>query len=394
MGALLSGGIDSSLVTGALTKDRTDRVPTFNVRFSDKQFDETWAAVAVAAHYQTEHRTLNMEDHQGTWDGITQLLLHAGQPFADTSIFACNLVCRLLRQHVTVALSGDGGDEGYGGYDQFWQLKWILGLQTVPHPMVGLMSIAMRGLAAAGCARFTLAQRIKQLAGADDAAIVQHLLCWIRDEEHRQLCLDDDLLPVRRWFEPHWERELPKRASRVERLSALLTEAHLRVNLPNCYLFKVDTASMKESLEVRVPMLDEDLIGFGLSLPHRLKATGRTSKLVLREVARRRLPPDVANKPKRGFGVPVDRWVDPDFKVQLRDRLLGPSSALPEFFHPHVYRPVVDAFCNERPCPGITRQGLFQRATMLLAIDLAMDTSGNCQAAEATRLTQTVNTAL
>ena len=87
--------------------------------------------------------------------------------------------------------------------------------------------------------------------------------------------------------------------------------------LPNDFLFKVDTASMRESLEVRVPMLDEDLFAFGLSLPHRLKVNGRTCKRVLREVAKRRLPPAVANKPKWGFGIPVDTWVDADFKARL-----------------------------------------------------------------------------
>ena len=95
--------------------------------------------------------------------------------------------------------------------------------------------------------------------------------------------------------------------------------------LPNDFLFKVDTASMKESLEVRVPMLDEDLFALGLSLPHHLKAEGRTCKRVLRAVAQRRLPRRVANKTKLGFGIPVDTWVNADLKTRLRDTLLGSS---------------------------------------------------------------------
>ena len=97
-------------------------------------------------------------------------------------------------------------------------------------------------------------------------------------------------------------------------------------------------ASMKEGLEVRVPMLDEDLMAFGLSLPHSLKVSHGTAKRVLRGVAERQLPSKVANKPKWGFGVPVDRWVDLDFKVALRDRLLGISSRLPEIFYPKELR--------------------------------------------------------
>jgi asparagine synthase (glutamine-hydrolysing) len=143
--------------------------------------------------------------------------------------------------------------------------------------------------------------------------------------------------------------------------------------LANDFLFKVDTASMKESLEVRVPMLDEDLFAFGLSLSHYLKVNGRTCKRVLRAVAERRLPSAVANKPKMGFGIPVDVWVDTDFKVRLRDTLLGHSSMLSEFFRPEAYRPIVEAFCDGRPCPGISRGGLYQRAIMLLSIYVALE---------------------
>ena len=151
------------------------------------------------------------------------------------------------------------------------------------------------------------------------------------------------------------------------------TEVNTRLVLPNDFLFKVDTASMKESLEVRVPMLDEELFAFGLSLPHRLKVNGRTCKRVLRAIAQRNLPPKVANKPKMGFGIPVDAWVNADFKARLRDVLLGPSSKLPEFFRSEAYRPVVEAFCDGHPCRGVSREGLYQRAIMLLSVQLAQD---------------------
>jgi asparagine synthase (glutamine-hydrolysing) len=217
-----------------------------------------------------------------------------------------------------------------------------------------------------------LPQRLKELAGADDTSIIQNLLCWVREEEHRHLCQDMAALPVRRLFEPQWEHDLLPYASRLERLSAHATEIYTRLLLPNDFLFKVDTASMRESLEVRVPMLDEALFAFGLSLPHSLKVKGQIGKRVLRAVAKSWLPPAVASKPKRGFEIPVDNWVHADFKIRLRDTLLGPSSQLPEFFRPEVYRPLVEAFCEGRPCPGISRQGLYQRAIMLLSVHLAL----------------------
>ncbi len=374
LGALLSGGIDSSLVSAVAQNAHDSGIRTFNVRFSEKEYDETWAAEAVAKHLGSLHTTLDMDSVQGTWDRISDLLLQAGQPFADTSLFAVNAVCRLMRQHVTVALSGDGGDEAFGGYNLYWHLALIAYLQRLPvlawqvAAAAGLVPLAHFGLVPAHWP-----QRFTELAGADDIAVIQELLTWVREAEHRRLCLDDGkVLPIRRLFEPQWEYRLPRGTSRIERLSSLATEANVRLDLANDFLFKVDTASMKESLEFRVPMLDENLFAFGLSLPHRLKVKGRTRKRVLRGVADRRLPRAVAKKPKMGFGIPVDTWVDAEFKTRLRDTLLGPASRLPDFFRPEAYRPIVKTFCEGRPFHGVSRGGLYQRVIMLLSVELTM----------------------
>ncbi len=376
LGTLLSGGIDSSLVSAAAQKALNGGLQTFNVRFSENGYDETWAAVEAAQHIGSCHETLEIEDNQGTWEHVTDLLLHAGQPFADTSLFAVNAVCKLMRRHVTVALSGDGGDEGFGGYDLYWQIARIARWQTLPESFWRQGSLLLKPLAGLGIVREHLPQRAREIAGADDTTLIQDLFCWVHDEELEALWRSEDMLPVRRFFEPKWKYCLPRSSSRLERLSMHTTEVNIRLVLANDFLFKVDTASMMESLEVRVPMLDEELFAFGLSLPHRLKVDGRTCKRVLRAVAQRRLPPKVANKPKMGFGIPVDAWVNTDFKTRLRDVLLGSSSKLPEFFRSEVYRPVVEAFCGGYPCRGISRGGLYQRAIMFLSVHLALS-NGN-----------------
>ena len=135
LGALLSGGIDSSLVSAVAQNAHESGIRTFNVRFSETEYDETWAAEVVAKHIGSHHTTLDMDALQGTWDRIRDLLLQAGQPFADTSLFAVNAVCRLMRQHVKVAISGDGGDEAFGGYNFYWQLALIAWLQRLPMPL-------------------------------------------------------------------------------------------------------------------------------------------------------------------------------------------------------------------------------------------------------------------
>jgi asparagine synthetase B (glutamine-hydrolysing) len=126
LGPLLSGGIDSSLVSAAAHKELS-MTDYERLMCTSRTIRMTKLPVAIetAKHIGSCHETLEVEDNQGTWDHVTALLLHAGQPFADTSIFAVNAVAQLMRRHVTVALSGDGGDEGFGGYDPYWQIARI-----------------------------------------------------------------------------------------------------------------------------------------------------------------------------------------------------------------------------------------------------------------------------
>jgi asparagine synthase (glutamine-hydrolysing) len=370
LGALLSGGIDSSLVSVAAQAALGGGLQTFNVRFPEAIYDETWAAQAVASHIQSSHITLDMSGVSGTWDEVTTMLMHAGQPFADSSLFPLSAICRLMRHHVTVALSGDGGDEGFGGYDRYWQIARIAQLQTIPAPLWHLASAAIGLFAPYNLMASLLSQRLGELAGADDIDIVYRLFTWIREEEQQRLCRDTNMLPVRRLFESQWQYHLPAHSPRIEHLAACTTEANTRLILPNGFLFKVDTGSMRASLEVRVPLLDEDLFTFALTLPYNLKVSGRSGKRVLRTLASRQLPLAVATKPKSGFVIPVDTWVNAQCKATLHDTLLGPASTLPEYFRPEAYRPWVEAFCNDQPLPTLSRQALYQRVIMLLSLHL------------------------
>jgi asparagine synthase (glutamine-hydrolysing) len=367
IGSLLSGGIDSSIIS-AVAQRNGSGIRTFNVRFPEKRFDETWAAEAVAKHIGSQHTTLSMDAEQGTWEQISALLLHPGQPFADESLFAVNAVCRLMRKSVTVALSGDGGDEVFGGYDIYWRIARIARWQTFPAPFWYGGALALSPFGRYGR---RLKTRMRDLAQADDMSIIQGMYCAMSEEEHAILCRDIDLLPVRRLFEPKWDYHLPAKASRLERLSAHATEVGMRLMMANDFLFKVDAASMKESLEVRVPMLDEDLVAFGLSLPHHLKVQGRTCKRVLRGVAQRLLPRSVAEKPKWGFAVPLETWTDTGFTERLREILLGPSSRLPTFFRREAYAETIRALCETREGDK-SPQRLYGRAIMLLAAQLAL----------------------
>jgi asparagine synthase (glutamine-hydrolysing) len=184
-----------------------------------------------------------------------------------------------------------------------------------------------------------------------------------------------DLEPTRRWFEPRWDTLLPASISRSERLSARLTEAHARLVLPSDFLFKVDIASMKEGLEVRVPMLDDQLFEFGLTLPHRLKVQGQTGKMILREIAERTLPQEIASKRKMGFTLPIDTWVSDRFKVQIREYLLDPGSPLNSYLEPSAFEPMVEAFADGKQIQGVSRRGLFRRVVTLLSLQLSLESA-------------------
>ena len=372
LGSLLSGGIDSSLISAAAQKALHGELRTFNVRFSDDKYDETWAAGMVAKHIGSRHESLDMDDVGGTWNHVTDLLSHAGQPFADTSLFAVNAISKLMRRRVTVAISGDGGDEAFGGYDVYWRLARVAKLQTLPSFFLEAAGVAMRPMSWLRLSPRHLPQRVQELADIDNTSVIQSLFSFISDRERKTLLQDADVLPVRRLFEPQWEHALSPSLDRIERLSAHATEVNARLVLPGDFLFKVDIASMKESLEVRVPMLDEDLFAFGLSLPQRLKVNGRTCKTVLRAVAARQLPPAVANKPKWGFSIPLKSWMKQDLIDCTREVLDVAGSPLAEFFRPEVFRPLVSAFCEGRSIDSIPRQELYPRVIMLLAVHLAL----------------------
>jgi len=372
LGCLLSGGIDSSLVSAAAQKSLPQGLQTYNVRMPDQRYDETWAAVAVARHIGSRHRTMTMNQAGGTWEEITSLLAHCGQPFADTSVFAVHAICREMRKEVTVALCGDGGDEGFAGYYFYWAVeriaRWLRWPAAALHAGAGVAALASRFAMVSP----SFAGNLRGYAGASDAAIVHSLVEWIDRPQHLRLVRERGLEPVERHFRRQWDHELGPGADRTDALSALAVEYNIRLGLPNDLLFKTDIASMRVGLEIRVPLLDEDLMDFALSLPRQLKVRGREGKLILRRLAAEVLPPEVAAKPKRGFAVPVDRWVDGGFRQRLGTLLLGPESVLPEFYEPAVYTPWIEAFVGGRQHPEVNRAGLYYRAIMLLAMQMAL----------------------
>lgn len=374
--ALLSGGIDSSLVVAAHARASRRAITTFNVSFPDRAHDETAMALATARRYGTDHHTIRVDDEDITPDSVCELLRHFDQPFADPSLVPMYRVARAVRQHgIICTLTGDGGDEAFGGYSEFWRVERLARLGQAPRWMLATAAGIARPLA--GWTRDAGRQAAKavQLAQAGRArspALIAGLFNYLTESEKERLVSPgarEGLASVYR----HFGAEVP--GSGMEALSAQLTSRHFDISLPSDMLRKVDMMSMRAGIEVRVPMLDERLVELALSLPHRMKTDGRVGKLVLRDVAASWLPAEVASHPKHGFTIPLDVMVGAEFHDALGDLLGGPDARTAAFLDGRVVQGWLTQFraaTNGGAGGAISREGLHLRALMLLSLELWM----------------------
>jgi asparagine synthase (glutamine-hydrolysing) len=379
--ALLSGGIDSSLVVAAYARSSERPITTFNVGFPDRAHDETAMALATAQQYGTNHETVHIDERDITAESVFALLRHFDQPFADPSLVPTyRVACAVRERGIICTLTGDGGDEAFGGYPEFWRAERLAQLASTPQWMLATAGSIARPLAGWTRDRGRQAAKAVQLAQAgrtDRSALLAGLVSYLTEPEKEQLVragAREGLLSAYRHF-----GAADGGVADMETLSGQLTGRHFGVSLPSDMLRKVDMMSMRAGIEVRVPMLDEELVGLALSLPHRLKTDGRMGKLVLRDVARRWLPPEVASHPKHGFSIPLDVMVRADFHDALGD-LLGAADARTGAF---LERRLVSDWLGQfraamRGAGGgaVSREGLYLRVLMLVALELWMRDQG------------------
>ena len=312
LGAFLSGGVDSSTVVALMQKQASGPVKTFSIGFDMPGYNEAQHAAAVAKHLGTDHTELYLTPQEAR-EIIPKLASIYDEPFSDASQIPTYLVSRMTREHVTVALSGDGGDELFAGYNRYLQADlFTKRIAHTPH-------IARR-LAAAG---------LKTLKPATWDAICSHLPVLHRhdragDKIHKLagvLLEDGDgfyRTLITHWENPEalvpggeeirhpiWLRAPEVVPSAMERMQFLDTLTYL----PDDILTKVDRASMAVSLEARVPILDHRVVEFAWRLPRRFKLREGQSKWLLRQVLYRHVPEQLIDRPKMGFSVPIDHWL-------------------------------------------------------------------------------------
>jgi asparagine synthase (glutamine-hydrolysing) len=328
LGAFLSGGIDSGLVVSYMA-EQLGRVTTTSVGFAEAAHNELDAAGVTAARFATDH---HVEVVQPTIDaGLNAVIAGFDEPFADASAIPTYHVAGMARRHVTVVLSGDGGDEAFGGYD----------FRYVPHALESLARRAVPGAAGRAAVgflgrnwprspRIPRALRLGTIfenLSRDAASAYFSDLCAVKPHVARRLL---GLSPLRDPAASAVYEAVTAPYLRCTSSSPVQRAmyADLQIYLPNDVLVKVDRMTMQHSIEVRCPLLDHRLIELAFRIPVSRKMPGLRSKHLLRQLARRRLPREISTLPKHGFSAPVGEWIAGPCAQRFRDDVLAPGSAV------------------------------------------------------------------
>ncbi len=323
LGAFLSGGVDSSAVVASMAGLTQEPVNTCSISFSDPAYDESAHARKVAERYGTRHFVDRVESDD--FDLIDQLARVYDEPYADSSAIPTYRVCQLARSHVTVALSGDGGDENFGGYRRYTmhlfeeQLRSGLPL-SVRRPIFGMLGQLYPK--ADWAPRVLRAKTTFEALARDSVHAYFHSMCLLRDPLRRQLYSPEFTAALSGYNAIEVFRRHAARAGTQDAL-ALIQYLDLKTYLVGDINTKVDRASMAHSLEVREPLMDHPLVEWLATLPSSLKIQRGQAKYLLKKTMEPHLPHEVIYRPKMGFAVPLQSWFRGPLRQRVRNAVLG-----------------------------------------------------------------------
>lgn len=348
LGAFLSGGIDSSAVVAVMSRIMSQPVKTFSIGFEEEDFTELKFARTVAERYGTEHHEFVVKPDAVSI--LPRLVWHYNEPFADSSAIPTWYVSKMTREHVTVALSGDGGDESYAGYERYkadlfssyyYRLPRIL-REGVIRPLAerlpyrdsqkSFLRRAKRFVTSVETNRER--QYIKFIGAFDNHMKVELYSAGFRKEMEAV----DSIGLIEHWFGAGDARDFTEKTLYVDTMSYL----------PDNILVKVDIAGMGNSLETRAPFLDHPLVEFAASLPPEMKMRGLTQKYILKKALSELLPQDILYRKKMGFGVPIARWIRGEMKEMVRDALLSERSMKRGYFNRRYLETLVEDHMERR----------------------------------------------
>jgi asparagine synthase (glutamine-hydrolysing) len=339
VGAFLSGGVDSATVVALMALESGQPVKTFSIGFEDSAFNELDYARSVAARYRTDHHEFMVRAEAA--DVLPRLVAHYGEPFADSSALPTYYVSQAARGHVTVALSGDGGDETFAGYENYRAVSaWDRG-DAVPWPVRRVVSRAASAVI----------DRLPYSAATARASRGAQMWAGPLPQRFRLQSTIFKPQEKRVAYTPAFLAQLAARAAPP--VADLEWDAGMdavdwmmrhdqQFYLPDCLMVKTDIASMAHGLEVRCPLLDHPLVEFAATIPSHLKQREGEGKHILKDAVRELLPREILTKRKTGFGVPLARWLREDLLDLLRGTLLDGRAARRGLIEPRFLARLVD----------------------------------------------------
>ena len=322
LGAFLSGGVDSSAVVAMMARCSSEPVRTFTIGFDQASHDERPYARMVAERYGTRHEELEVRGDAASI--IDELAYHFDEPFADASAVPTYLVSKIAREHVTVVLTGDGGDESFLGYERYLALRRLERMRRLPAPVLKAVQAAL-GVLPSATDRIQALRRLRRAAeglAGSRARAYGPFIAYFDDAMKRQL------------YGPALEPRLG--SSALDKLEKWLHAAHtlsaganwadLHSYLPDDLLVKVDIASMANSLETRSPFLDHELMEWAARLPETQRFPGREPKGLLKAALEPYLPRELLYRKKMGFAAPIDGWIGGTLRSRVETALRGPEA--------------------------------------------------------------------
>ncbi|HEX7273447.1 MAG TPA: XrtA/PEP-CTERM system amidotransferase [Casimicrobiaceae bacterium] len=342
LGAFLSGGVDSSAVVAMMAGCSTDPVNTCSISFGDPAFNEAAYARDVAERYRTRHFVERVDTDD--FDLLDTLAEIYDEPFADSSAIPTFRLCQLARKHVTVALSGDGGDENFAGYRRY---RWHVYEERVRSALPPALRAPVFGLLgdiypkADWAPKALRAKSTLEALARNSVEGYFHSVSVMGDGQRQKLVSDSFRRELQGYRAIEVLRRHAERAPKGEPLS-LVQYLDMKTYLVGDILTKVDRASMAHSLEVREPLLDHPLMEWLSGLPPGLKLRGREGKYLFKRALEPYLPQEILYRPKMGFSVPLAGWFRGPLRQRVRDAVLGPVMTDSGYFNPRFLREMVD----------------------------------------------------
>lgn len=342
LGAFLSGGIDSTIISGLMQQQATRPIQTFSIGFPVAEFDERTYAREAACHLGTDHHEYVVEPE--ALEILPELIWHYDEPFSDSSAIPTLYLAKMTRKHVTVALSGDGGDELFAGYRRYQAVKLGGWIDRLPMPLRNFLAWNLWQKFPASVRQNSRRRRLKRLLSAIALEPRRRYLKWVSifDEERR-----------RELYTPEFQQKIQKFSAADFLLQAYeqcpqrdfvtqTTCADVLTYLPCDILHKVDVATMAHSLEARCPFLDHQVVNLAARMPMSWKLSGNQGKQILIDTFSDFLPPRIQSRPKMGFGVPLDYWFRNELRPLLEDVLYDSRTLARGFFRPAAIRQLID----------------------------------------------------